>query len=67
MKPQLSTRQAQIVERVARQKPDKVIADELGISIATVRAHIQRIANRIPGPDRRRARITLFFFGVVEE
>ena len=66
MKPQLSTRQAQVVERVARGLPDKRIAQELGISVATVRAHIQTVADRIPGEATRRHRLTLFFFGVLE-
>lgn len=63
-RPKLSTRQAQIVERVARGLPDKRIAHELGISIATVRAHIQAVAYRIPGDQSPRHRLTLFFFGV---
>jgi DNA-binding NarL/FixJ family response regulator len=64
MKPQLSTRQAQVVERVARGLPDKQIAAELRISIDTVRFHIQSAAARVPGNAPPRHRLTLFFFSV---
>lgn len=60
----LSKRQAEIIQRVASGKPDKAIAHELGISIATVRTHIERLAERIPGNAPRRHRLTLFFFNV---
>lgn len=65
--PPLTERQTQVVERVARGKPDKQIARELGISIATVRAHIQAAAYRIPGEERPRHRLTLFFFNVAPD
>lgn len=64
---ELTRRQAQVVERVARGLPDKRIAVELGISVDTVRQHIQAAAARIPGDERPRHRFTLFFFGVVED
>lgn len=60
----LTRRQAEVVERVAKGLPDKHIAAELGLSIDTVRHHIQAAATRIPGDGRPRHRITLFFFGV---
>lgn len=64
MTPPLTTRQAQVVERVAKGLPDKRIAHELGLSIDTVRHHIQEAALRIPGEGRPRHRLTLFFFNV---
>jgi DNA-binding NarL/FixJ family response regulator len=67
MTPPLTTRQAQIVERVAKGFPDKRIAAELGISIDTVRYHIQEAATRIGGNVRPRHALTLFFFGVSDE
>jgi FixJ family two-component response regulator len=67
MKPQLSTRQAQVVERVARGLPDKVIARELGISTHTVQFHIQQAAARIPGNPPPRRKLTLFFLGVLDD
>jgi DNA-binding CsgD family transcriptional regulator len=63
-KPDLSERQAQIVERVARGLPDKQIAAELDISIYTVRTHIERIAAKIPGETPRRHRLLLFVLNV---
>jgi DNA-binding NarL/FixJ family response regulator len=64
---ELSTRQAQVVELVARGKPDKVIAAELQISIDTVRFHIKSAAARIPGDSSPRHRLTLFFLDVSDE
>lgn len=57
----LSKRQAEIMERVARGLPDKRIAADLGISVRTVHTHIERIAAKIPGESPRRHRMTLFF------
>lgn len=65
-RPELTTRQAEVVERVARGLPDKRIAAELGLSIRTVHAHIEHIAAKIPGDTPRRHRLTLFFFNVDE-
>lgn len=65
--PELTVRQAQVVERVAKGLPDKRIAHELGISIDTVRHHIQSAAARIPGAERPRHRLTLFFLGVSDD
>jgi FixJ family two-component response regulator len=57
-------RQLEIVERVAAGQPDKRIAYELGISVSTVRAHIDHIAAMIPGQAAPKHRILMFFFGV---
>lgn len=64
--PELSHRQTQVVERVARGLPDKRIAAELGISIDTVRFHIQAAAARIPGDSTPRHRLTLWFISLDE-
>lgn len=64
---ELTKRQAEVVERVARGLPDKRIAVELDISIDTVRHHIQAAADRIPGDGRPRHRLTLFFLELEEE
>jgi DNA-binding CsgD family transcriptional regulator len=58
----LSKRQAEILQRVKDAKSDKAIACELGISIHTVRTHIERIAAKFPGEVPRRYR--LFFLEV---
>jgi DNA-binding NarL/FixJ family response regulator len=58
---ELSTRQADVLERVGRGLPDKVIAHELGISVHTVRDHIDRIASLLPGNTTPRHRLLLFF------
>lgn len=60
----LTKRQAEVVERVARGLPDKQIAHELGISIDTVDFHIRQAAARIPGDAPPRRKFTLFFFGI---
>ena len=66
MKPQLSTRQAQVVERVACGKLNKEIANDLGISIRTVEEHIQLAAAKIGNRYKPRERLTLWFFGHIE-
>lgn len=66
-RPELSQRQAQVVERVARGLPDKRIAAELGISIRTVQAHVQAAANKIDGESQPRHRLTLWFFNITDE
>jgi DNA-binding NarL/FixJ family response regulator len=61
---ELSRRQTEVVECVARGMPDKRIAAKLHISIDTVRAHIQQAASRIPGESHPRHRLTLWFFSI---
>ena len=61
---EFSRRQAEVISRVAKGQPDKSIANELGISIYTVRTHIERIAAQLPGEQSRRNRIMLFFLNV---
>lgn len=61
---ELTHRQAQVIERVARGESDKAIAHELHISIYTVRSHIERIAAKLPGETPRRHRLLLFFLNV---
>ena len=39
----LSERQTEIVRRIARGQSDKEIAQQLGLSHATVRTHLQRV------------------------
>ena len=52
---------------VARGLPDKVIAHELGISIYTVRRHIQDAAQEVSGYGSPRHKLTLWFFNIVDE
>lgn len=61
---ELSRRQAQVVECVARGMPDKRIAAKLEISIRTVQNHIREAASHIPGIGTPRHRLTLFFFNI---
>lgn len=64
---ELTRRQAQVVERVAKGLPDKRIAVELRISIRTVRKHVQDAAARIPGNASPRHRLTLLFLNVEDD
>jgi DNA-binding NarL/FixJ family response regulator len=43
----LTTREAEVLQRVAEGAPNKQIAEELGISIKTVEKHRQRLMNRL--------------------
>jgi DNA-binding NarL/FixJ family response regulator len=60
MKP-LTQRQAQVAERVAQGLTNKEIASELGVSVETVRTHVQEAAERLPGTAYPRHRLTLWF------
>jgi DNA-binding NarL/FixJ family response regulator len=60
-RPELSQRQAQVAELVARGLPNKQIAASLHISTRTVENHIRVAASRIPGTANPRHRLTLFF------
>lgn len=64
---ELSRRQAEVVECVARGMPDKRIAAELHISVFTVRRHVRDAAARIPGDASPRHRLTLFFLNLAAE
>lgn len=62
MKP-LTERQTQIAECVARGLPDKQIAHETGLAIATVRYHIQEAAKDLPGDTAPRHKLTVLVLG----
>lgn len=66
-KPQLSTRQAQVAELVARGLPDKQIAARTGLAVKTVQVHVQVAASKIPGNTTPRHKLTLWFFGLSDD
>jgi FixJ family two-component response regulator len=62
---ELSKRQAEVAERVARGFSNKRIATDLDLSIRTVEEHIRVAAGRLPpGEGNPRHRITLWFFHI---
>jgi DNA-binding CsgD family transcriptional regulator len=48
----LSPRQAQIIHLMLQGKGDKQVAQELGISVATVRTHMRRLFDKFDLSDR---------------
>jgi DNA-binding NarL/FixJ family response regulator len=68
---ELSTRQAEVAALVARGEPDKRIAHRTGLSIETVRVHIQQAAKKAPDHISRdlprRTRIMLWFLTIPDE
>jgi len=54
-RPELSERERQVLRCVARGKPNKLIARELGISEKTVKTHLTRIFQQIGVTDRTQA------------
>ena len=53
--PSLTTRQKQILERIARGDADKQIAQQLGIATATVQKHVQVLLRRLRVRNRAEA------------
>ncbi|MGL5824546.1 MAG: response regulator [Nocardioides sp.] len=56
--PDLSDRECEVLGHLARGMTDQAIAKELGISISTVRSHLDRIRDKTG--ERRRAELTRF-------
>jgi DNA-binding NarL/FixJ family response regulator len=63
---ELTRRQAEVAARVAQGLSNKLIAQELGLSVETVRQHIREAAERLPGPAWPRHRLTLWYFSIEE-
>jgi len=51
----LSSRETDVLRLIARGKANKEIAEELGLSIPTVKTHIAHILTKLDAPDRTRA------------
>jgi len=64
MSAELTPRQREVAELVARGLSDKAIARELGLSTETVKAHLKHAAERIPGDGRRRYKVMVWFFSL---
>lgn len=45
--PQLTVRETEVLKLIAENKRQKEIADELKISIGTIKTHIQNITNKL--------------------
>jgi len=61
---ELSKRQREVAERVAKGFSSKRIAHDLALSIRTVEEHIRTAAERLPGEGGPRRRIFLWFFHI---
>lgn len=61
---ELSKRQREVAERVAKGFSSKRIAHDLGLSTRTVEEHIRVTAERLPGDGQPRHRILLWFFHI---
>lgn len=65
---ELTKRQTEIAELVARGFPDKAIAARTDLAIDTVRVHIQNAASRLSHySGSPRHKLTLWFFNIAEE
>jgi two-component system NarL family response regulator len=51
----LSTREVEVLRLIAQGKANKEIADQLGLSVPTVKTHITHILEKLGAPDRTRA------------
>ena len=61
---ELTKRQAEVAERVAKGFSSKRIAHDLGLATRTVEEHIRVAAERLPGDGTPRHRIFLWFFHI---
>jgi ATP/maltotriose-dependent transcriptional regulator MalT len=50
--PQLSRRECQVLQLICRRYSDKQIAEELKISVATVKWHIRELFSKLSEPNR---------------
>jgi len=57
---ELTPRQRQVADLVAKGLSDKAIAKRLEISVYTVRAHVAAVAAKLNLPARRRHALTVF-------
>ena len=58
--PTLTDREREVACLLARGMVRKQVATELGIALKTVEAHVQNIANKLPGDGVRMIRIARF-------
>ena len=56
----LSPRQAQVVKALLRAKGDKQIARDIGISVPTVRTHLDRLFQKLDVEDRMELVVHVF-------
>jgi DNA-binding NarL/FixJ family response regulator len=63
----LTPRQQEVARLVAKGLSDKRIAREVGLSLHTVRNHIQNAADRLPGDGPRRYRLVVFYLTEYED
>lgn len=63
----LTERQAAVAELVACGLSDKAIGTDLGISVETVRYHLEEIAARVPGSGRPRYKCVVWFFTLSDQ
>ena len=63
----LTPREAEILQLVARGLDNRVIADQLAISVATVRVHVQNVIEKLGAHSRLEAVIRANEFGLVTQ
>ena len=61
----LSVRERQVLELIARGKSNKEIAADLGITEATVKCHVSVILSRLNASDRTQAVVTALQRGLI--
>lgn len=63
----LTAREEHVVQLLAQEFSTQSIADQLGIAPATVRAHVERAAMKVPGTLSPRARLISWWRGATLE
>jgi DNA-binding NarL/FixJ family response regulator len=63
----LTTRELHVLEFIAKGKSNKIIADDLALSIHTVKGHVQSILSKLGANDRTHAVVMALKRGIIEE
>jgi len=61
----LTPREAEVLEHLARGKPNRQIAQELHLSLSTVKRHVEHIISKLGVSDRTQAAIKALELGMV--
>ncbi len=63
----LTVRELDVLQAIAMGKSNKIIADDLGLSVHTVKGHVQSILSKLEASDRTHAVVIAMKRGIIEQ